>query len=174
MISLDVQKSKKIPIPALNSNPMSASILTPRVQKLRWEKTLPKTLTIANMERISTLLKLKVEIETTNTVEKKSVMALLDSGATGECIDRDDAKSQQFKLIKLTQPIPVYNIDGSPNEASSIKEVVSLILHYKNHLEQTTFCQGTPLKLIPITKSDAPAPAFYIPPHHRRIQEESQ
>ena len=33
--------------------------------------------------------------------------------------------------------------------------------------------RGHPLKLIPITKSDAPAPAFYIPPHHRRIQEES-
>ena len=68
------------------------------------------------MEGISTSLKLKVEIETTNTVEKKSLTALLDSGATGECIDRDYAKSQQFKLIKLTQPIPVYNIDGSPNE----------------------------------------------------------
>ena len=37
--------------------------------------------------------------------------------------------------------------------------------------------RGHPLKLIPITKSDDPAPAsaptFYIPPHHRRIQEES-
>ena len=92
------------------------------------------------MEGISTSLKLKVEIETTNTVEKKSVMALLDSSAMGECIDRDYAKSQQFKLIKLTQPIPVYNIDRSPNKAGSIKEVVSLILHYKNHSEWTTFC----------------------------------
>ena len=34
--------------------------------------------------------------------------------------------------------------------------------------------RGHPLKLIPIMKSDAPAPTFYIPPHHRRIQEESQ
>ena len=38
--------------------------------------------------------------------------------------------------------------------------------------------RGHPLKLIPITKSDVPAPAsapaFYIPPHHRRIQEESR
>ena len=67
-------------------------------------------------------------------------MALLDSGATGEYIDRDYTKSQQFKLIKLTQPILVYNIDGSPNKADSIKEVVNLILCYENHLEQTTFC----------------------------------
>ena len=101
---------------------------------------MPKTLTIANMEGISTSLKLKVETETTDTAEKKSVMALLDSSAMGECIDRDYAKGQRFKLIKLTESIPVYNIDGSPNEAGSIKEVVSLILHYKNHSEWTTFC----------------------------------
>ena len=102
MIPLDVQKSENIPAPALNSDPMSASVLTPRVQKPKWEKTLPKTLTLANMEGISTSLRLKVEIETTNTAGKKSVMALLDSGMTGECIDRDYAKSQRFKLIKLT------------------------------------------------------------------------
>ena len=65
--------------------------------------------------------------------------ALLDSSATGECIDRDYAKSCQFNLIKLTQLIPVYNIDRSPNEAGSITEVVSLILHYRKHLEWTTF-----------------------------------
>ena len=49
-ISLDVQKSENIPAPALNSDPTSVSILTPRVRKPKWEKTLPKTLTIANME----------------------------------------------------------------------------------------------------------------------------
>ena len=64
MISLDVQKSKNIPAPTLNSDPMSASVLTPRVRKLKWEKTLAKTLTLANMEGISTSLRLKVEIET--------------------------------------------------------------------------------------------------------------
>ena len=86
------------------------------------------------------MLKLKVEFGTTDTAENKSVMALLDSSAMGECIDRDYTKSQQFKLIKLTQPVLVYNIDGSPNEAGSIKEVVNLILCYKNHPEWTTFC----------------------------------
>ena len=38
--------------------------------------------------------------------------------------------------------------------------------------------RGHPLKFIPIMKSDDPtpasAPAFYIPPHHRQIQEESR
>ena len=33
----------------------------------------------------------------------------------------------------------MYNVDGTPNEAGSISEVVHLILHHKNHSEQTTF-----------------------------------
>ena len=85
-------------------------------------------------------LGLKVEIETTDTAEKRTITFLVDSGAIGEFIDQNYSKICQFNLIKLIQPIPVYNVDGSPNEASSITEAVSLILHYKNHLEWTTFC----------------------------------
>ena len=134
----DVQNPKEIPspipVPALNPKPASIPEI-PRICKPKWQKTLPKTLTIASAEEISTSLKLKVEIETTDTAERKSITTLLDSGSTGECIDRDYAKSCQFNLVKLAQPIPVYNIDGTPNEAGSIMEVVSLILCYKNHSE---------------------------------------
>ena len=98
----DVQKSEQV----LNPPPISISIPVPapslRMWKPKWEKALPKSYIIAAMEEKPTSLKLKVEIETTDTVEKKSVTALLDSGATGECIERDYAKSCQFNLIKLT------------------------------------------------------------------------
>ena len=40
-------------------------------------------------------------------------------------------------------------------------------------LEEGVDVRGHPSKLIPIMKSDNPAPAFYIPPHCRRVQEES-
>ena len=103
------------------------------------EKALPKSYIVVATEEKPTSLRLKVEIKTMDTAEKKSVTAALDSSATGECINRDYAKSCQCNLIKLTQPIPVYNIDGSPNEAGLITEVVSLILHYKKHSEWTTF-----------------------------------
>jgi len=86
-----------------------------------------------------TSLKLKVEIETTNTAERKSVLSLVDSGATGELIDRHYAKSCRFNLLKLSTPIPVYNVDGTPNEAGDITEVVDFILRYKNHSERTLF-----------------------------------
>ena len=105
----------------------------------KWEKLLPKEFIIAATEGNPTLLKLKVEIETTDTAEKKSVSALVDCGATGEFIDRHYAKSSCFNLVKLTQPIPVYNVYGTLNEAGSIMEVVNLILCYNNHSEKTTF-----------------------------------
>ena len=141
-ITSDVQK----PISAhnldivLESTPTSTHTTPFRVQKSKWEKALPKTLTIATIGGISTSLNLKVEIETIDMAERKSVIALLDSSSTGKCIDRNYAKSCQFNLIKLTQPIPVSNIDGTPNKAGSITEVVSLILHHKNHSKWTTFC----------------------------------
>jgi hypothetical protein len=90
-------------------------------------------------EENPTSLKLNVEIETTDTAEKRSISALVDCGATGEFIDRNYAKSSCLNLVKLAHPIPVYNIDGTLNEAGSIIEVVNLILCYKNHLEKTTF-----------------------------------
>ena len=86
----DVQNLKEIPfpIPIPAPNPKPAWIPEiPRVRKLKWQKTLPKTLTIASAEGISTSLKLKVEIETMDTAERKSITTLLDSGSTGECID---------------------------------------------------------------------------------------
>jgi len=33
--------------------------------------------------------------------------------------------------------ILVYNMDGSPNEAGQISEVVNIVLHYKTHSERT-------------------------------------
>ena len=126
----DVQKpEKQIPVP----------VTAPKIRKSKWEKALPKKYFIATAEQSLTSLKLKVEIKTIDTLEQRSLTCLVDSGATSEFIDRDYAKSCCFNLVKLKQPIPVYNIDGTPNEAGSITEVVHLILHHKNHLEWTVF-----------------------------------
>ena len=53
----------------------------------KWEKLLPQKFIIAAMEKKPTSLKLKVEIETMDTAEKKSITSLVDCGATGEFID---------------------------------------------------------------------------------------
>jgi hypothetical protein len=37
----------------------------------------------------------------------------------------------------LTKPIPVYNVDGTANDAGTITDIADVILHYENHSEHT-------------------------------------
>ena len=78
-----MQKPKETFTPP--SIPMSA-LMTPKVQKPKWERALPESYTISVIGESSSL-KLKVELETMDTSERKSVNSLVDSGATGEFIN---------------------------------------------------------------------------------------
>jgi len=80
---------------------------------------------------------LRIEVGTTDTSEMHSIKALLDSGATGNFIDRDFIWTKGINTQSISRPIPVYNIDGSPNEAGQISEVVDVVLRYKTHSERT-------------------------------------
>ena len=59
-----------------------------RPARFSWEKHLPCRLVIAALEDGSRSLKLKVDIETTDTGEVKSLQSLVDSGVTSLFIDR--------------------------------------------------------------------------------------
>jgi len=61
---------------------------------------------------------------------------MVDTGATGDFIDRDFVEKAKLPTRKLSQPIPVYNVDGTPNEAGSIDRVVDVIMTYKGHSER--------------------------------------
>jgi hypothetical protein len=39
----------------------------------------------------------------------------------------------------LSRPIPIYNVDGTLNEAGSITEVVEMMLQYRDHFKKTLF-----------------------------------
>ena len=67
------------------------------------------------------------------------VSALLDSGATGLFIDATYVEQHRLTTRPLTHPIPVYNIDGTCNEAGSIHSVVDLVLRYRTHAERAIF-----------------------------------
>jgi hypothetical protein len=113
----------------------------PRLYRPKWERRLPARLVIASLEETnrSRSLKLKVDIETTDTGEVKSLNALVDCGATGRFIDRDYVRTNRLRTRTLSRPVPVYNVDGSLNESGSITEVADLILRYKNHSERALF-----------------------------------
>jgi len=78
-----------------------------------------------------------IEVSTTDISEVHSIKALLDSGAMGNFIDRDFVQTKGINTRSISRPIPVYNVDGSPNEVGQISEVVDVVLCYKTHSKRT-------------------------------------
>jgi len=105
--------------------------------KPKWEKRLPKRLSVNTLDAHGTSIILPIEVSTTNTSEVHSIKALLDSGATGNFIDRDFVQMKGINTWSISRPIPVYNVDGSPNKAGQILEVVDMVLRYKTHSKRT-------------------------------------
>jgi hypothetical protein len=76
--------------------------------------------------------------------------AMVDSGATVLFLDKKFADSQKMWQEPLEQPIHLFNIDGTLNEASSITHQVSLYLHVGDKEENHNFyvTQITPERVI--------------------------
>jgi len=119
-------------VDALSPTPLISAPL----RKPKWEKRLPKLLSISALDARGTSLLLPVEIGTMDMSELHSVKALLDSGATGSFIDRDFIRSKEMNTRTLSRNILVFNVNGSPNEAGQITEVVDVVLYYKTHSER--------------------------------------
>ena len=62
--------------------------------------------------------------------KKKKIVekSLIDSGAGGKFIDQNFAKAQGFELTPLSEPIRVFNVDGTLNKKGTIKHYVDLKL----------------------------------------------
>ncbi|CAK5267875.1 unnamed protein product [Mycena citricolor] len=103
--------------------------LIPRVRKEKWERKLPSCYVAATSPGANSL-HLPLEIESTDNAVKLSLKGLVDCGATSNFIDSDYPLENHLPIRRLTQPIPVYNVDGTPNKASSICEVADVVLRY--------------------------------------------
>ena len=57
-------------------------------------------------------------------------------GGCPSFIDRDFVCSKGINTWTLSHNILVFNVNGSPNEARQISEVVDVLLHYKTHSER--------------------------------------
>jgi len=65
--------------------------------------------------------------------------ALIDLGATGMFIDIQFIQLKNIQTHRLPRAIPIYNVDGTPNEAGHITEVVDLVVQHKEHSKQAMF-----------------------------------
>jgi predicted aspartyl protease len=82
-------------------------------------------------------LTVDIEIESTDTTVKRRTQALIDCGATGCFIDIEWVKLNNIPTRPLTNPIPVYNVDGTANDAGTITDIADMILRYEQHSEHT-------------------------------------
>ena len=64
--------------------------------------------------------------------------ALLDSGANTIYIDKAYAQRMKLPLTPLSNPVPVYNIDGMRNATRSITLCAEIIIRFQEHREKVT------------------------------------
>jgi len=119
----------------IDALPLTPLVLAP-LHRPKWEKRLPKLLLISALDACRTSLLLPVEIGTTDMSKLHSIKALLVYGATRSLINRDFVCLRGVNTQTLLCNIPVFNVDGFPNEAGQISEVVDVVLHYKTHSER--------------------------------------
>ncbi|KAJ8474222.1 hypothetical protein ONZ45_g16023 [Pleurotus djamor] len=119
------QESKGVPTP-------------PKTRRPGWEKRLPKRFQVsATPSALS--LDMDISVQATDTESRFHLHALLDSGASGLFIHPNYVEKCGFSTRPLSSPIPVYNVDGTMNQEGSIREVVDLVLRYKDHSERALF-----------------------------------
>jgi len=116
--------------------PPSIPLVSASLRKPKWEKRLPKLFSISALDARGTSLLLPVEIGTMDTSELHSVEALLDCRATRSLIDRDFVRSKGMNTRTLSHNIPIFNVNGSPNEIGQISKVVDVVLRYKTYSER--------------------------------------
>jgi hypothetical protein len=114
--------SKAIPTPPNALKPRSRFRNHPK-----WERRLPECYVISSTPS-SNSLELEVSMQTLDTVEVVASPALLDCGATGLFIDGEFVKVKNLTTRKLSQPVNVFNVDGTPNEAEKVSEVWETVL----------------------------------------------
>jgi len=89
-----------------------------------------RELVIRSLKLDMKCIMLPIHLKMTDTMEETSMEAIVDTGATGDFIDQDFVTRAKLPTRKLSQPIPVYNVDGTLNKAGSIHEVVDVIMTY--------------------------------------------
>jgi len=132
---LTIEDPNTIDSELIDALPLTSLVPAP-LHRPKWEKRLSKLLSISALNAHGTSLLLPVEIRTTDTSKLHSVKALLDCRVTRSLIDRDFVHSQGMNTRTLSCNIPVFNVNGSPNEAGQISEVVDVVLCYKTYSER--------------------------------------
>jgi hypothetical protein len=77
-----------------------------------------------------------LDLQSIETTARMSVKALINCGATRDFINSEYIISRNLLVRCLSQPIPVLNVDGSPNQAGGITSIVDMVVDYKGHTKR--------------------------------------
>jgi hypothetical protein len=88
-------------------------------------------LVINSLEEGLRCIVIPVHLKTMDTLKEVNSKAMVDSGVTGNFINKDFVEWMRLPTCHLSMPIPVYNVDGSLNEAGSIDRVVDVLMTYE-------------------------------------------
>ena len=119
--------------------PESKDAPTEKEEKRESAPSLPPAVTppsIYVLSKSARALNMTVELRSTTSLRSVSTSALLDSGATGMFVNRAFVQKHKLETRPLPNPVPVHNVDGTPNENGSIMEEVEVILRYSRHTEK--------------------------------------
>ena len=81
-------------------------------------------------------LKIRVTIENTGNGKQADATVLVDSGATGSCINKEFVERNQLEVKKLPLSLPVYNADGTLNNGGAITGFVEVRMIIGDHAEK--------------------------------------
>jgi hypothetical protein len=79
----------------------------------------------ARLDRKSIYIPLSLQLQGNSKIISDE--ALGDTGATGNFIDNDYVQNKQITRIPMTQPIDVYNVDGTKNKKGTITHYAKLL-----------------------------------------------
>ena len=120
----------EVPLPT-GPTPLLPSPEPHKPHQPKWERRLSPKLVICSLEEGPNCIMVPIHLRTTDTMKESSTECMVDTGATGDFIDQDFVTNNKLPTRKLSEPIPVHNVDGTLNEAGSIRDVVDVIMTYE-------------------------------------------
>lgn len=69
---------------------------------------------------------IKLSVTGNNRTKIVKTSALIDSGAGGEFVSEQFVKQNNLHVTELNKPVPVFNVDGTPNHCGAITQSIWL------------------------------------------------
>jgi hypothetical protein len=106
-----------------------------RIHCPKWEWRLPRQYVIDSVEGQNSL-HIPLDLQSVKTTAWMLVKALVNCRVTRDFINSEYIISCNLPIQRVSQPIPVLNMDCSLNQVGSITGIVDMVVDYKGHAER--------------------------------------